>query len=599
MLTLKQFAGSTINPADDATLYDSLLNHQIGVFEGVKVSVQGTNQLRIESGRGVIKGRVFEVEEESVNAKTASSGTVPGRLLVRIDLDNIENPITFDTQAESPLPELVQENINGSGKIFEMELAAYSVNETSVLGLRQTFNTIETGWFGEPNATATHTDGYVDITANDGVTSVTFYAPSDFDRSDKYRLNGEALNVTDLNGRPLDYAWKTGAPVTFYIKGNQAFFRSGGSGVNDTLPQNPVISGRRQSGNIAMSITKVTDAQASALDGALLVYGSHEPKDIYDGQTKEISRSNLVTSSPGSKYEFTITFDKNTVFYARIFAYNSRRQYQTMEENSIIMVTPIDFKLPSFTGDYQIFGDESEGRIELKSSGTLTLDKGTYDFFLVGPGASGANCAVRAGRGGSGGGGGYTKTVKGQVVSSEETWTVEIGAGGVAPNWDSTADGNRGGTTRISHGGTSYEAQSGVGGTNQSKSGASDGGSGGGAGTTTGDPGRGGSDGNDGEPGVRGYSAGKGQGTTTRAFEDPEGQLLAGGGAGGGGYGANTENAGGGEGGGGGAAYDGTPNTGGGGGGGESPWYDDDQSYGEPAGNGGSGIVIVRWKNVA
>ena len=43
MLALKQFAGSTINPADDATLYDSLLNHQIGVFEGVKVSVQGTN----------------------------------------------------------------------------------------------------------------------------------------------------------------------------------------------------------------------------------------------------------------------------------------------------------------------------------------------------------------------------------------------------------------------------------------------------------------------------------------------------------------------------------------------------------------------------
>ena len=599
MLTLKQFAGSTVNPADDAALYDSLLNHQIGVFEGVKVSVQGTNQLRIEAGRGVMAGRVFEVEEETIAARTSPSGTLDGRLLVRIDLDNTESPIDFDTQAETPLPELVQEDINGSGKIFEMELAIYSISETAVSGLRRTVNTIESGWTGEPNATASHSGGYVDITANSGVPSVTFYAPSDFDRTDKYRLNGQEITVTDLNGNPLDYAWKTGAPVTFCMKGTKAFFRSGGGGVNDTLPQNPVISGRRQSGNIAMSIAKTLTSQAAALEGALLVYGSHEPKDIYDGQTKEISRSNLVTSSPGSKYEFTIPFDKNTTFYARIFAYNSRRQYQTMKENSIIMVTPIDFKLPSFTGDHQIFGDESEGRIELKGSGTLTLDKGTYDFFLVGPGASGANCAVRAGRGGSGGGGGYTKTVKGQVVSSEETWTVEIGAGGVAPNWDSTADGNRGGTTRISHGGTSYEAQSGFGGSNQSKSGVSNGGSGGGAATTTGDPGRGGSDGKDGEPGVRGYSAGKGQGTTTRAFEDPESQLFAGGGGGGGGYRANKEDMAGGEGGGGGAAYDGTPNTGGGGGGGESPWYDDDQSYGEPAGNGGSGIVIVRWKNVA
>ena len=269
-----------------------------------------------------------------------------------------------------------------------------------------------------------------------------------------------------------------------------------------------------------------------------------------------------------------------------------------MEENSIIMVTPIDFKLPSFTGDHQIFGDESEGRIELKSSGTLTLDKGTYDFFLDGPGASGAISPGPAGRGGSGGGGGDTKPVKGQVVSSEETWTVEIGAGGVAPTWDSTADGNRGGTTRISHGGTSYEAQSGVGGTNQSKSGASDGGSGGGAASTNGQAGNGGSDGSDGDPGVRGYSAGVGQGKTTRAFEEDDGQMFSGAGAGGTGYGADYEDAKGGDGGGGWAAFD-ASGPGGGGGGGESPYYNDGQEDGQPAGDGYKGYVIARWKNVA
>ena len=592
MITLKQYNGSEITPADDATLYKGLLNGQNGIFSGCEVTVTSGNTLTVTDGRGVIEGRVFEVGQESVTAAVSGGASTPGRLLVRIDLANDEQPIELDTQAGSPLPALVQQDINAGGSIFEMELASYTVSSSGITGLKRTVNTIQSGWFGQPNATAVKNGGFIDISANTDVTSVTFYAPSDFDRADQYRLNGIVLTVTDLNGYALDYAWKSGAPVTFYIKGNQAFFRTGG-GYNETLPKNPTISGRRQSGNIAMTIQRQSEAAAPALNGALLVYGDHQPEDIFDGTVMELSKWTLTGSGA---YTFTIPYEKTVDFWCRIFAFNEKRQYQTMEEDSIIHVTPIDFILPRYTGEYEIFGDESSGRIELLSSGSLTLDKGTYDFFLVGGGGAGANCAVVAGRGGSGGGGGYTTTVPRVTVAAEQTWTAVIGAGGAEQAWSSTADGYSGGATSLSYGSSNYTAAGGEGGTNKSSS-KGKGGSGGGAGTTTGDAGAGGSDGSNGGAGVYGYSAGTGQGSTTRAFGEPGGTLYAGGGGGGGGYGSNRGEAAGGAGGGAWTYGNGEANTGGGGGGGNAPWVNDNQEDGNPGGGGGSGIIIVRWEN--
>ena len=283
------------------------------------------------------------------------------------------------------------------------------------------------------------------------------------------------------------------------------------------------------------------------------------------------------------------------------------------------------FELPTFTGSSSIFGDTTSGRIELYESGTLTLSPGTYDVFLVGGGASGGTESTHttAGSATGGGGSGYTATQKNVSVTETTEANVIIGAGGVF-TYTIPYKSSAGGSTSIQASTFSNNAQGGKS-TNSNTSGTdsagegTDGGSGGGAKATSGNEAghTGGSDGADGESNnIMGTitTGGVGQGTTTRAFEDPSGTLYAGGGGGGNVTSSSrvTGSSAGGEGGGGnggtynapdgGTVYNistaGTPNTGGGGGGGAVM---NSATSNAPADarpkDGGSGIVIVRWNN--
>ena len=221
------------------------------------------------------------------------------------------------------------------------------------------------------------------------------------------------------------------------------------------------------------------------------------------------------------------------------------------------------FQLPEFTGNNAISGDETQGRIELYESGTLTLYPGVYDFFLVGGGGTGNT---------GGGGGGYTQTYKSLQVSSSIRADVIVGSAS--------------GTTSVNHSNLTPSSLEVNGSKTPNTFFGGDGGSGGGGyGGHSG-----GSDGGNGQGDT--YAGGTGQGTTTRAFGEDGGTLYAGGG--GGGSGGNSSNGYGGAGGGGrgggtsSSGVSGTTNTGGGGGG--------DYQARIP-GQGGSGIIIVRWNN--
>ena len=255
------------------------------------------------------------------------------------------------------------------------------------------------------------------------------------------------------------------------------------------------------------------------------------------------------------------------------------------------------FELPSFTGSHTIFGDKNAGRIELYESGTLTLAPGTYDFFAVGGGGSGG-VATRSDvtNNTPGGGGGYTNTKSGYSVPRKYACQVQIGAGGT--------NGSGGGTiVRTPDGQIVISAN--PGGSQQilsSKTYGGNGGSGGGAYSSGGNGGAGGSDGSNGRFGTnygKYTGVGTGQGTTTRMFAEATNTLFAGGGggsAGGRGYSVGA----GGAGGGGASGMNqngtaGTPNTGGGGGG----FYDGNTSSTIRPGVGGSGIIVIRWNNVA
>lgn len=240
----------------------------------------------------------------------------------------------------------------------------------------------------------------------------------------------------------------------------------------------------------------------------------------------------------------------------------------------------------------------ARGQQTFTTSGTFTVPANVREVqvFMVGGGGGGHGYRRdgTATHEGGGGGGGYTMTTKVSVTPSQQI-AVVVGAGS-------------GGNSK-SRGGTSSFGNHFIRGGNGTKD--SDetyvssavrgypGGSGGGGGTSTGTTvAVGGSDGGNGQNGAQTSSyqdrfgvayGGAGQGTTTRAFGEPNGTLYAGGGAGGANHTGNI-GAGGSPGGGGGYGNAGTANTGGGGGGSGGS-----SSLHPGAMGGGSGIVIVRW----
>jgi len=221
------------------------------------------------------------------------------------------------------------------------------------------------------------------------------------------------------------------------------------------------------------------------------------------------------------------------------------------------------------------------------------LEALTVDVFLVGGGAGGAS----NNRGG--GGGGYTHTETSVAMMASDEMAIVVGQGGAGGPYSggAGAPGNAGSDTTATFGAAVFTA----GGApampaivSAQRRGGS-GGSGGASGTTGGlAPANGGSDGGDG--GASGtYIAGEGQGTTTRAFGETEGELFSGGGGNGAPDADIPVGQGGAGGGGAGGTWVGEVKTagsqgqdgkGGGGGGGA-----DDNA----GGRGGHGCVIVRY----
>lgn len=411
-----------------------------------------------------------------------------------------------------------------------------------------------------------------------GVTHITFVAPIDFKQSDVYCIlypnasnawnDKIQLALTDLAGEPLDDGiWKTGAPVSLIIQGDKAFFKGGGGSVNDTLPFLASFKATAKNGLVHLDLSAENNQLPVFLGTTLVRKIGSAPVNFRDGIKIEIGGA--------GSYDDT-NVENGVTYYYRAFLYNSKKQHQTTILNAVVSATPKAFSLPTFTGQHTIFGDETKGRIEMYSSGTLTLSETVYDLFAVGGGGGGG---YGGSIGGGGGGGGYTSTALNSQLT-RNNYSVVIGVGGI-----SSGDG---GDTEIQ---SVISAQGGRGG-RSGGSGTGGGGSGGsGGGGGGGEKFGGGNGGSNGGSGING--GGNGQGKTTRAFEIIEGVLYSGGG--GGGEGKNYNSGGiGGDGGGGNGGDEssrgnkgdaGSPNTGGGGGGG---CYVD-------GGIGGSGIAIVRW----
>jgi hypothetical protein len=238
-------------------------------------------------------------------------------------------------------------------------------------------------------------------------------------------------------------------------------------------------------------------------------------------------------------------------------------------------------------------GGVSYTMLSYTSSSTINVaTAGYFDFTIIGGGESGGTPGGQPG----GGGGGGALVLEQTMYLAAGTYTVAVGGGGSISYVNGYASGKplgpgRGGQVQ-SAGGTAivggFNGGSGVGaGPNSNANGGGGGGGMSAVGNVPfGDSGYGNMvNGGNGGAGVD-WSAWRGQSAGTTRY--------AAGGGGGGGYGSNTTSSGGAGGGGSGARYygvsatAGTANTGSGGGG---------ASEGAPAAAGGSGLVLIRFKN--
>ena len=332
------------------------------------------------------------------------------------------------------------------------------------------------------------------------------------------------------------------------------------------------VVGFSVAGKVKLTWTNPSD---SKFKGVRIMYrtGTY-PLSAEDGSIFYDSADRSVATS----YEKT-GFTDGIIYYFRAFAYtykNATRLYTSTETGARITAKPL----------------QTQGQEIITTSGEFIVPAGVTELevFLVGGGA-GSGTDFDTGMGGAGGG----RTRYGKLpVTPGETLYLTVGAGG--------KKGTNGSTTILSNDSVMWVADGGsiavrgVGGAGGS--------GGGGGGQYQIQAGNGGSDGSNGyastayNGGTQAftYAGGVGQGTTTRAFEESDGTLYAGGGggawvptgypgargfggAGGGGNGNeynSTTN----------VATGGTPNTGGGAG----------AHYGLAAGgDGGSGIIILRW----
>lgn len=140
-IQLVTYANQTVTPTNDAIIYERAID-QNGIFYGCNVTVSG-NEVLITGGYGIVCGREFVIQSESIAVTLAPSGTLDGRLYVRLDLADADAPIQLLTSTGNTLPPLEQDDdVNYTNGAYEMELATFTVGVSSLSDVTETYETI-------------------------------------------------------------------------------------------------------------------------------------------------------------------------------------------------------------------------------------------------------------------------------------------------------------------------------------------------------------------------------------------------------------------------------------------------------------------------
>lgn len=135
------FANQRLVPSDDGRLYQAIFTD--GALFGCAASYNGSS-FTIQPGYLIAGGRLFEIDAaESLVVNGAISGFA--QIVIAIDLTKTAtkeafNQISFDTRyasSESGFATLIQDDINGAGSRYELQLAMMSLGTGGITGIVQ------------------------------------------------------------------------------------------------------------------------------------------------------------------------------------------------------------------------------------------------------------------------------------------------------------------------------------------------------------------------------------------------------------------------------------------------------------------------------
>ena len=152
------YTGKTRTAQHDAMTFDAGIG-QSGILYGVDITATG-NTLTVGGGYGIIKGRVFQIEEENITVPLASSGSQSKMLVLTLDLSNSEAPLAMSVQ--NGTYELTREaDANFTAGIYQIQLATFKVTSVEITDVYKTYDRVH-GGVSVVNVAETSLDKFVD-----------------------------------------------------------------------------------------------------------------------------------------------------------------------------------------------------------------------------------------------------------------------------------------------------------------------------------------------------------------------------------------------------------------------------------------------------
>lgn len=134
-------AGQNVSPSDDGRLYDQIFTD--GLFEDTTITNLGANNIALGTLYGVISGRDFTAEAQTIAAVLPEGDTEEtGYIYVEIDTSS-DDVITINSALAPFTP--TYEDINTNGAVVQMILAEYTASAVAVTSITPTYSKASSG----------------------------------------------------------------------------------------------------------------------------------------------------------------------------------------------------------------------------------------------------------------------------------------------------------------------------------------------------------------------------------------------------------------------------------------------------------------------